>query len=759
MLVCPQCQFQNPNTHKFCQKCGTSLTHKSCPECGTKVRVSNLRCDNCHAITGQIWWAIVSPNGTPSAAQESANPLESAPPQEAEAAQDLPPVGVAPESEMLETEVSSDTEIPIGSSTAGIAGSAFMADADASAEVSAEATPAEDLENREESAVESPEALPETEAAQASQAEAIGAETPGEEVEEDSVFSSEVDADMEALEGSESSAPIPMPAGSYLDSQQRYQLLEEVPREAISGEVTVKVLDTQPLQQSPLSALSSHSVESFYPASEMTSQKETPAWAMAIPAIAHAYLALHGHFYSNLPTIHDAWHQDERVVLLLEDRTELPLLVNSAETALTHPAQVLHWVQEMTELWAGLEEWHCRQSLLEPGNLRVDEDQVLCLQRLYAEDSNAPPSLTALGALWQRLFNGSVAADDGEDSQHLVQLQGLMGEVTQGTVSTMEELRSRLSELAKQIEPPPPTVPPTFSGGTTRLQGSDYFEDVEDSDAPTMVMPMELASLAAAGATDIGRQRTHNEDDFGIETQHKERLGSRSQSTHWKGLYILCDGMGGHESGEVASALAVDTLREYLHTYWQESLPDSEILRSAILHANQAIYQRNQEELRGGSGRMGTTLVMALVQDTSVAVAHVGDSRLYRFSRDRGLQQVTLDHEVGQREIQRGVDPATAYSRPDAYQLTQALGPRNEDFVRPDVQFFNVEEDTLLILASDGLTDNDLLEKYGSTHIEPLLEKNADLAQGVKALIDLANQYNGHDNITAIAIRALVEED
>ncbi|MGC8713355.1 MAG: protein phosphatase 2C domain-containing protein, partial [Leptodesmis sp.] len=172
--------------------------------------------------------------------------------------------------------------------------------------------------------------------------------------------------------------------------------------------------------------------------------------------------------------------------------------------------------------------------------------------------------------------------------------------------------------------------------------------------------------------------------------------------------------------------------------------------------ANQAIYNVNQQNARSGSGRMGTTLVIVLIHDTQVAVAHVGDSRLYRYTRKRGLEQVTVDHEVGQREIQRGVDPEIAYSRPDAYQLTQALGPRDGNFVRPDVQFFELNEDMLLLLCSDGLSDNDLLEKHWETHVQPLLSSQTNLDKGVSELIELANRYNGHDNITAIAIRAKV---
>ncbi|MBC6471787.1 MAG: hypothetical protein GDA48_02320 [Hormoscilla sp. GM102CHS1] len=153
---------------------------------------------------------------------------------------------------------------------------------------------------------------------------------------------------------------------------------------------------------------------------------------------------------------------------------------------------------------------------------------------------------------------------------------------------------------------------------------------------------------------------------------------------------------------------------------------------------------------------MGTTLILVLIQDTNVAIIHVGDSRLYKFTRKQGLMQVPRDHDVAQREIQRGVAPEIAYSRPDAYQLTQALGPRNSDFIKPDIQFLDINEDLLLILSSDGLTDNDLVEQYANTHLEPLISSRASLERGVNELIDLANEYNGHDNITTVLIRAKV---
>ena len=154
---------------------------------------------------------------------------------------------------------------------------------------------------------------------------------------------------------------------------------------------------------------------------------------------------------------------------------------------------------------------------------------------------------------------------------------------------------------------------------------------------------------------------------------------------------------------------------------------------------------------------MGTTLVMLLLHNTQVWVAHVGDSRLYRVSRRRDLEQITLDHEVGQRDILRGVDPEIAYARPDAYQLTQALGPRDEQFIRPQIQAFEIDEDSVLLLCSDGLTDNNFLEQHYQSHLKPMLSTETNLDQATQALINLANKHNGHDNITVVTLRLRVQ--
>ncbi len=769
MLVCPKCHFENPNSNKFCQKCGMSLTHKSCGECGTPVLASDLNCHNCGAITGQIWLAIVDRQRV-SESLEVTEAVDTPAVEESVSVATMPTaeMAVASVSEPLETDIPEVPEIESEVETEEAVAETSPETATEISEVDMIASLSEVVEQVREStepyretleieaAVETPtvatleESSPETEPA-IEQTDLDIPETPiSEEQEEQSEGVIPAATALDIPEEPDEEPEEMLSAGSFLDQEERYQLLDDLPLNQLNpGEIQVKVLDCVPLQQSPLLALSSHPVES-----PDRLDNPNPAWALAIPAIAKAYLALHSQFYAIVPAIHDAWHWGDRQVLLLEDRSTQPALIEYVQTNPILPSQILHWLQEVTELWLGLEPWHCRQSLLEPQNLRLDvEDQILCLQRLYPDLPDTTPRFTAVGEFWQTLLNSAQLTPETEEDESS-ELQQVVAELLEAEWDSVEGLRSRLEILQSQLEPPTPISSPQ----SDPIYLGAISDNLDLDDSPTMVMPILLESLEASGQTDIGRQRTHNEDDFGIETQVKQRQGARAFSTQHKGLYILCDGMGGHEGGEIASALAVEKLREYFHRHWQDSLPNQEVISTGVLFANQAIYDLNQAEQRGGSGRMGTTLVLVLVQDQNVAIAHVGDSRLYRFTRRQGLQQVTVDHEVGQREIQRGVDPETAYLRPDAYQLTQALGPRNEDFVSPDVQFFKIEEDTLLILASDGLTDNDLLETHYLTHLEPLLNAEMPLEPGVEALIELGNQYNGHDNITAIAVRALVRE-
>jgi protein phosphatase len=622
MLICPQCQFENPNSNKFCQNCGASLTSKVCLECKTNVPLNEERCQHCGAETGMVWQAIISTNEAAATLEASKQVLEST-------------------SNILDSAVS---------------------------------------------------------------------------------------------------------AGAYLDQEQRYKLLEPLPPLKEPAAIAqVRVLDCKPLQLTPLEV------------------NADSVMGMEIPALAKTYLVLQPQLHEALPAIHDAWQQGKTQVVLIAVRSNYPELIQLWQDHKTTQLQILHWLYEMTQLWETLEPFNCRQSLLELSNLRVDEDGVLGLQRLYTEP-NADKSLTLqdLGIVWQRLFQESQRTQFGS-------IVELLSDFQSGNIQQIDNLRSRLQVIANELQAnsvtpnlesePAPEVVATPQQSVTPILEMDEAQDITKiDDMPTLVLLRQLTSLEDAGCTDVGRQRNHNEDFFGIETAINKLEFPNNRVIQARGVYILCDGMGGHAGGEVASNLAVKTLQQYFQTNWQYNtlLPTEDTICEAVLLANQAIYDMNQQDERSGVGRMGTTLVMVLLQNTQVAVAHVGDSRLYRLSSKRGLEQVTVDHEVGQREILRGIEPEIAYGRPDAYQLTQALGPRDKNFIKPDVQFLELNEDTLLLLASDGLSDNDLIERHWHTHLEPLLSSEASMERGVNDLIDLANQYNGHDNITAVALRVRV---
>ncbi|MCP6758649.1 MAG: serine/threonine phosphatase [Fischerella sp. CENA71] len=669
MLICPQCQFENPNSNKFCQKCGASLTHKFCLQCNTQVPVNAQKCHNCGAECGRVWWAIIT------------------------------------KKENLEVgEVDShNTQKERGSE-------------------------------------------PKTETVPTSSRPVISVS---------------------------SANPSLLPEDPYLDQQQRYQLLDSLPdlRDlAPQTQVYVKVLDCLPYQVSPLEAMIANQHQGL-----VTHAME----ASSVPASAEAYVALAAYTHQGIPPIHDAWQNENIEVILIEDRSDWPCLLDLWHDESTTSLQMVNCCYQMTLLWALLEPLNCCHSLLDLSNLRLDEDQAVALQMLYMsqyklsstdsplsnEENNTSEqwenglNIQALADVWQKLFRESQRTQFGS-------LLELLTDLETGKIDTLLQLQSGLQAIATELQPnfsfDESHVSATVNLATnspTLLQLDDSEADYvsKNDDMATVVLPMQLISLEHAGLTDVGRQRHHNEDYFGIDAKISKLELPSSRHVQARALYILCDGMGGHAGGEVASALAVNTLQKYFQNHAIENeLPTQEQIREAIGQANQAIYNVNQQDARSGVGRMGTTLVMLLIHDTQAAVAHVGDSRLYRLTRKSGLEQITVDHEVGQREISRGVEPSVAYTRPDAYQLTQALGPRDEHSISADVQFFEITEDTLFVLASDGLSDNNLLETHYSNHLLPLLSSGANLETGVRDLIDLANNYNGHDNITIVLIRAKV---
>jgi protein phosphatase len=279
------------------------------------------------------------------------------------------------------------------------------------------------------------------------------------------------------------------------------------------------------------------------------------------------------------------------------------------------------------------------------------------------------------------------------------------------------------------------------------------------------VMEAQPLTVRIASATDVGLQREHNEDACYPDIKRQKRSG---QSEDLKDrLAIVCDGLGGHEGGEVASSLAIKTLEQQLKTLLHQAENDPDFsaqgfvaqLEMATRVVNNQIVAINDQQQRQAQQRMGTTLVMAVMprphgkMSNEVYVVHVGDSRLYCIT-PQNIRQVTLDDDVATRETTLGYN-FYAYSsqRIDGGALIQALGTRGSDMLAPRVQRFFIDADCLLMLCSDGLSDFDRVDQIYADHLLPILTENKPLDRSCQDLIDKANELNGHDNTTLALMR------
>jgi serine/threonine protein phosphatase PrpC len=259
------------------------------------------------------------------------------------------------------------------------------------------------------------------------------------------------------------------------------------------------------------------------------------------------------------------------------------------------------------------------------------------------------------------------------------------------------------------------------------------------------LIAMSLASkISSIALTDTGKVRGHNEDAIGSDSDI--------------GLFVLADGMGGYNAGEVASSIAVKTVTELVtEAVYRETRTDLDsdtgylrqtiILRDAIARANKIIRQTAQSQ--ASCEGMGTTIVACLFFDNQISVAHVGDSRLYRVRNNR-LEQITLDHSLLQELVDRGF-----YSREEAEKstnrnyVTRALGV--DATVDVSIQEVQVEQDDIYMLCSDGLCDMVDDEEIHLT----ISTFSANLDRVGQQLIQLSNDHGGKDNISVILTRAL----
>jgi len=248
---------------------------------------------------------------------------------------------------------------------------------------------------------------------------------------------------------------------------------------------------------------------------------------------------------------------------------------------------------------------------------------------------------------------------------------------------------------------------------------------------------MALA-VEVAGKTDVGCVRANNEDNFGFDSRY--------------GIFVVCDGMGGQAAGEVASKMGVDILLDYFRKEMtaaggeaqEKKLSGPASLASAIQLANRSIFRAGQEQ--NGRNGMGSTIVAALVRGHSLAIAHVGDSRIY-LVRQGAIQQLTQDHSWVMEQVRRGYITLEQAQKSEMQNvILRALG--SEEAVEADVEELVALPGDLLLMTSDGLTRHVQDEEILAT-----LESSRDLQQACNALVEIARQRGGDDNITCLLVK------
>ncbi len=454
-----------------------------------------------------------------------------------------------------------------------------------------------------------------------------------------------------------------------------------------------------------------------------TQPEQLPELPEEIPSVVTPYLRLFA-YQLHVPQVYglvsskmsklsgDIWLLENAPILKVTESL-MPELADSWKGSAA--MRQLNWLWQIAQLWQPCIAQGVASTLLTPELLRVSGQVVRFLE---LQPDRKAPNLSQLGKLWQQWL---------EDAHPAIAnfLRQLCQQMVAGQLRHGEQLMGQLDKALA-------------------ICGRFYDRHVE-----------------IATGTDVGRARAHNEDACypPSGTVFVGNPGSEACA-------IVCDGIGGQDGGEVASEEAIAVLRDKLQQMplhqanWDPLSLTSKLGRAACA-ANDKIASRNDSEHRQGRQRMGTTLVMALAHIHELYVAHVGDSRAYWITRT-GCYQVTLDDDVACREVRLGYALyRDALEQVAAGALIQALGITSSNTLHPNVQRFPVDEDCVLLLCSDGLSDKDRVEECWETEILPILDGSINVAKARDRLIEIANTRNGHDNVTVALIhcQAHLRED
>ncbi len=391
----------------------------------------------------------------------------------------------------------------------------------------------------------------------------------------------------------------------------------------------------------------------------------------------------------------------------------------------------LNWLWQIAHLWQPLASEGVASTLLDPLLMR-SEGSLVRLLELHADPVN-PPSLADLGEFWlQHLHHKTKNAMPPRGTPNAI--AEFIGQVCDALISG--EIHSG-EQLITVIDQGIIEVGRAVNSGTTF--GANL-------------------SVKIVTRTDTGPSRQRNEDAC-----YPASGSNVSKPPQPTALAIVCDGIGGHEGGNVASNIAIEVIQKQVQQL--AAVPRLSIdpgvlltdLERAAAAANDKISQRNDGEGRQGRQRMGTTLVMGLPIAHEMYITHVGDSRAYLITR-QNCYQVTLDDDVASREVRLGYAIyRDAMQQGASGSLVQALGMGPSNALHPTAQRFVLDEDCVFLLCSDGLSDFDRVEQCWDTDILPILTENADMNDVADKLVEIANTQNGHDNVTVALVHCQIK--
>ncbi|NEQ32070.1 MAG: serine/threonine-protein phosphatase [Leptolyngbya sp. SIO4C5] len=457
----------------------------------------------------------------------------------------------------------------------------------------------------------------------------------------------------------------------------------------------------------------------------------TPAAAIApppdLPEAAVPYLKAYPQRL-HVPGVYDVLKTEAQADLLLLENAPINRggqLYPALKTvwAMTPPARQAYWLWQLWQLWQPLCDLGVAASLLSlEDEVRVEGWRV----RLRQFVAVPTPSLADLAEAWQGLVAGArLPLVDG--------LRSLVEQLRHPQVAA-DEITAQLNRLLLNLT------------ATASLQ------------------------LQTTGLTSAGPSQVRNED--ACYPDHSSAKRSRTAAPPVPNIAIVCDGVGGHEGGEVASQIVVRSLQLQLQAFLRETLEQEDILtpdlvaeqlEAGIRVINNLIASQNDSQGRADRQRMGTTLVMALQLPQRIRTAsgwkatnelyivHVGDSRAYWITPEY-CHLLTVDDSLANREVSAAHSlSAIAQQQENAAALTQAIGTRESSLLHPHIQRFVIEESGVLLLCSDGLSDNQRVEESWANYIGLIVKDIVSLEAAAESWLELANQKNGHDN-TAVAL-------